>query len=179
MAEFVRGVESFREDTLAVLALKLTLQTVVRTNEIRFAAWDEFEGDVWRIPAGRMKEGLEHIVPLSWQTLALLQEIPRRGALLFSKDTKSGVISQNAMISICYRLGYMSKMTVHGIRRTFSTAANESGLWQPDAVERQLAHVEQNDVRRAYNAAEYMDERRRLVQWWNDTLFPDWGDMLG
>lgn len=178
MAEFITAVTTYRSDTLARQALLLTLQTVARTQETRFAAWDQFEDldgpePIWRVPSRIMKERLPHLVPLSRQTVELLKQIPRRGDLLFESDTRSGTISENAMLTILYSRGYMGKMTVHGIRGTFSTAANESGLWHEDWIEKALAHVEENEVRSAYNEAEYLEPRRRLLQWWNDLLFPE------
>lgn len=178
MPAFISAVASYQEDTAARQALLLTIQTVARTQETRFAAWDQFEDldgpePVWRVPAELMKCRLSHIVPLSRQTVRLLRQIPRRGRLLFESDTKSGTISENAMLTVLYSRGFMGKMTVHGIRGTFSTAANESGLWHEDWIEKALAHVEENEVRSAYNAAEYLPQRRTLLQWWNDALFPE------
>lgn len=179
--EFVARLDAFTHDTLAVQALKLTMLTVLRTHEIRFARWDEIEGDLWKIPAERMKERLPHIVVLSRQAKALLAEIPRRGPLLFAADTKSGVISDNAMLNVIFRMGYKSSMTVHGLRRTFSTHANESALWREDPIELCLAHVTGSDVRRAYNAALYLPERAQIMQWWADLLWPadEFADLLG
>jgi hypothetical protein len=101
------------------------------------------------------------------------------GELLFGRDTRSGAISENTMLYAMYRLGYHSRATVHGFRRTFSTLANETTrmadgeeipMWHPDWVEWCLAHVPSNKVRAVYNAAEHLPQRRRLLQWWADWL---------
>lgn len=169
------------------LALKFTILTALRTNEVRFAQKDDFEDldgpePMIRIPGDRMKvkEVPEHLVPLSRQAVAVVKEALERfpdGALLFPSGG-GRAISQNTMLFALYGMGYHSKATVHGFRTTFSTAANEARAggrrqWSSDAIERQLAHVEQNEVRASYNAAEYMDERRELMQWWADLCWPE------
>ena len=90
-------------------------------------------------------------------------------------------ISQNTMIFALYRMGYHSKLTVHGFRRTASTILNESSLWDPDWIERQLAHVEANKIRGAYNAAQYLEPRARMMAWWSDYLgkAEDLAELLG
>lgn len=169
-------------------ALLLTILTAVRTDELRFAVRREFEDldserPLWRIPKERMKKHREHLVPLSAQAVAIIKrrltDLPEREKLLFGRQTRSGTISENTMLYCLYRLGYHSRATVHGFRRTFSTIANEATkdvdgeevpMWHPDWVERALAHVPEDKVRAAYNAAEYLPQRRRLLQWWADWL---------
>jgi integrase len=169
-------------------ALLLTILTTVRTDELRFASKYEFENidgekPLWRIPKERMKMDREHLIPLSSQAAAIvrrrLEDLPDRQILLFGRSTRSGAISENTMLYCLYRLGYHSRATVHGFRRTFSTLANEATkvvdgeevpMWHPDWVERCLAHVPEDQVRAAYNAAEYLPQRRRLLQWWADWL---------
>ena len=159
------------------LALRLTLLTFVRTSEIRFASWEEFEAleetePVWRIPAARMKMDVEHLVPLSRQSVETLREIRALalpGEMLFPSRAKKHVISENTMLFALYRMGYHSRATVHGFRTTASTTLNENGF-NGDHIERQLAHVEQNEVRAAYNTAEWLPARRRMMQWWADWL---------
>jgi len=125
----------------------------------------------------------EHLIPLSSQAAAIvrrrLEKLPERETLLFGRGTRSRSISENTMLYGLYRLGYHSRATVHGFRRTFSTLANEATkvvdgeevpMWHPDWVERCLAHVPSDQVRAAYNAAEYLPQRRRLLQWWADWL---------
>jgi len=175
-------------------ALLLTILTAVRTDELRFAdrcEFEEIDGEkpLWRIPKDRMKTDREHLIPLSRQAAAIvrrrLENLPERQPMLFGRTTRSGSISENTMLYCLYRLGYHSRATVHGFRRTFSTLANEATkvvdgeevpMWHPDWVERCLAHVPADQVRAAYNAAEYLSQRRRLLQWWADWLE---GELLG
>jgi integrase len=189
MGEFLSKLsEDEKEEQDTKDALMLTILTAVRTDELRFARKAEFEemdGEkpLWRIPRERMKMGREHLIPLSSQAAAIvrrrLENLPERQLLLFGRATKSGTISENTMLYGLYRLGYHSRATVHGFRRTFSTLANEATkmvdgeevpMWHPDWVERCLAHVPEDQVRAAYNAAEYLPQRRRLLQWWADWL---------
>jgi integrase len=158
------------------LALLLTLHTFVRTSETRFAAWHEFEdldgpAPLWRIPASRMKMGREHQVPLSPQVVAILRELREisDGPYLFPGAGGRSVMSQNTMIFALYRMGYHSKLTVHGFRSMASTILNEAHF-NRDWIERQLAHVEDNEVRGAYNAAEWMPGRREMMAWWSNYL---------
>lgn len=150
------------------LGLKLVLHTFVRTKELLGVTERELDFDdmLWRIPGERMKRRLDHIVPLTPTTKSLFQELiemnPSGGRLL--------PISSNTMIFAMYRMGYHTKATVHGFRSTASTVLNESGLWRPDAIERQLAHVPDDQVRAAYNAAQYLAERREMMAWWSDFL---------
>lgn len=155
------------------LALLLTIHTACRTNEIRFGRWDEVEGDVWRIPGKRMKMGGDHLVPLSRQVLAILhrlRELADGGGYIVPGDKPVKPISENRMLYLVYRLGFYTKATVHGFRSTFSTVANESELWSPDAIEKALAHSPKNTVRAAYYRGMRLEERRRLMQWWSDNL---------
>jgi integrase len=183
----LRDSEDEEEDTLD--AMWLTLLTAVRTVETRFAACEEFEAldkpgaETWRISPTRMKMKNEHLVPLSRQAAAIVcrrvAKVGGRG-LLFPRRTVSGVISENTMLYALYRMGYHSKATVHGFRGTFSTILNEttrqdaSGavvrMFDSDWIERQLAHVEEDEVRGAYNAAEWIGPRRAMLQWWADYL---------
>lgn len=178
LGELLLKIEHYDGDPVTRLALKFTMQTMVRTGETRFATWSEFENldgkePVWRIPGERMKRGVEHRVPLAKQTVELLKE-----ARQFSIDTpyvfpgksKKGTMSENTMIFALYRMGYHSKVTVHGFRSTASTIMNESGKWHKDWIERQLAHVDEDKVRSAYNAAEYWVQRVKLIAWWNDLI---------
>lgn len=168
------------------LALRWTMLTMVRTQETRFATWSEIEGldgnqPLWRITPDRMKMRSEHLVPLSRQAVDLLKEIEaanvfrtagnaRLGKFLFPVATsKSDVISENRMLDILYRMGLRGKATVHGFRGLASTVLNESGEFEPDWIEVQLAHVARG-VRAAYNSARYLAHRRIMMQWWADYL---------
>lgn len=187
--EFMQRLRRFDGDKLTRLALHLTVLTVLRTNEVRFADKREIEDlngaqPMWRVPGHRMKiKGVtEHLVPLSQQAVAVIREILDMklpgNYLLPSMASRAGHLSENTMLFAVYRMGFRSRATVHGFRTTFSTAANEARrddemrMWDRDAIERQLAHVEQNEVRASYNAAEYIGERRRLMQWWADQVDP-------
>jgi integrase len=157
------------------LAIRLLALTFVRTGELRAAQWSEvdMDGAEWRIPAERMKMRQEHIVPLSRQALDVLRELRElagRGALLFPSRSKlTQPMSENTIIYALYRMGYHSRATGHGFRSTASTILNELGF-AGDVIERQLAHSAKNKVRAAYNKAQYLPERARMMQHWADLL---------
>ena len=186
LPSFFEKLNSDGSDRMTHLALRWTILTMVRTQETRFAQWTEFEGleteePVWRIPAERMKMKTEHIVPLPPQAIRLLNEIRERnvylaagneklGAFLFPVSyAKSLVISENRMLDVMYRMGLRGKATVHGFRGLASTVLNESGLFEPDWIEFQLAHAARG-VRAAYNSARYLAHRRKMMGWWADYL---------
>jgi integrase len=157
------------------LALRLLAYTFVRTTELRAAEWSEFDEGAaeWRIPAARMKMRDEHIVPLSRQSLAVLAELRalnghRRYVFMNLVDHEK-FMSENTMLYAIYRMGYHSRATGHGFRATASTILNEQGF-KSDVIERQLAHAERNKVRAAYNRAQYLPERRKMMQHWADYL---------
>ncbi len=161
------------------LAILLTILTAARTAEVIGAKWEEFEDlkypkrALWRVPASRMKAKREHLVPLSPQALAVLADLRKitgRGDYLFPGRSGRGTMSNNTMIFRLYALGYRDKSTVHGFRGSFSTIANESGLWAPDVIELCLAHVEGNAARAAYNSAEHLPKRRELLAWWGQQI---------
>ena len=159
-----------------VCALKLAPLVFVRPTELRCATWQEFdlEAGEWRIPAERMKMRRTHIVPLSSQAVAILRELKKfsgNGKYLFpSIRTDSRPISDATMLNALRRMGYQKhEMSVHGFRSIASTLLNELG-YNRDWIERQLAHGDSNEVRAAYNYAEYLPERRRMMQEWNDFL---------
>jgi integrase len=157
------------------LALQLLAQTFVRTNELIGAEWTEFDLDqaLWSIPAGRMKMKTEHLVPLSSQSLTILSELRSLAGssrFVFPGRNSNKPISNNTMLFALYRLGYKGRMTGHGFRAVASTILNETGNFKPDVIERQLAHCERNEVRGAYNRAEYLPARKRMMQCWGDYL---------
>jgi integrase len=176
---FLNALEAYDGEPRTRLALRLMVLTFARTAELRGAQWSEFEnleGDVpsWRIPAERMKMKREHIVPLASQAVAVLRELralPSSGAspFLFASPSREGFMSNNTMLYALYRMGYHGRATVHGFRAMASTALNEMGF-RPDVIERQLAHQEENAVRAAYNRAEYLIERRAMMNQWADYL---------
>lgn len=173
----LRAIDGYADiggDRLTALALKLLSLTFVRTGELIGAKWNEFDIDsgTWVIPATRMKMGLEHVVPLSSQAVAVLVELRAIGGgsdYVFPGRSLYKPISNNTMLFALYRLGYKGKMTGHGFRAVASTILNESGF-RPDVIERQLAHIEQNKIRLAYNHAEYLPERRQMMQQWAGML---------
>ncbi len=156
------------------LALQLLVLTFVRTNELIGAEWPEFdlEAGIWTVPAARMKMKAEHIVPLSKQAVAILFELREIGGgsrFVFPGRHREKPISNNTMLFALYRLGYKGKMTGHGFRAVASTILNETGF-RPDVIERQLAHCERNEVRGAYNRAEYLPERVKMMQSWANLI---------
>jgi integrase len=160
------------------LALKLMTLTFLRTTELRAGKWNELENldensARWRVPAERMKMRLEHLVPLSRQAVAVLRELRTLSSSspnIFPSPGKGGCMSSNTMLYALYRMGYHGRATTHGFRAVASTILNENNLFNRDWIERQLAHVERNEVQRADNAAEWMADRRRMMQWWADHI---------
>ena len=160
-------------ETLA--ALELLALTFVRPGELRSAEWSEFDLDaaLWSIPAEKMKMRRPHRVPLSQRAVAILRDlhsITGKGRYLFpSVRSVNRCMSENTINAALRRLGYsQDEMTAHGFRSAASSILNESGLWNPDAIERQLAHVDTDSVRRAYARADFWDERLRMMAWWAD-----------
>jgi integrase len=149
----------------------------VRPGELRHAEWAEINCQTaeWRIPAEKMKARVLHIVPLSRQALALFTELqPLTGKwsryVFPAAVTRTRPMSENTINSALRRMGYASTdMTGHGFRSMASTLLNEQG-WNRDAIERQLAHGERDPVRAAYNYAEHLPERRKMMQAWADYL---------
>ncbi len=178
MPEFMKKLAAYDGHPVTKAALRLALLTAARTLELRGAEWAEIdeESATWRVPAARMKTKAEHLIPLSPQALAVLAELrPLTGAgrYLFPHESNpTKVMSQNTMLYALYRLGYHGRATIHGLRALFSTVANEAGK-DPDVIERHLAHVERNKVRAAYHRAEYLPQRRELMQWWGRRI-DDW-----
>jgi len=172
---FLAALDAYDGDQRTRLALRLVVLTFARTTELRAARWSEFENlgeaePLWRIPAERMKMKREHIVPLAPQAVAALSELrnlPGADAspFLFPSPSRQGCMSNNTMLYALYRMGYHGRATVHGFRAVASTALNEMGF-RPDLIERQLAHEEHNAVRAAYNRAEYLAERRAMMNHW-------------
>ncbi len=176
LPELLRAIARYDEtgDKQTRLALQLLAQTFVRTNELIGAEWAEFDlnNALWIIPVERMKMKAEHVVPLSKQAvfiLAELKEISGSSRFVFPGRNRDKPISNNTMLFALYRLGYKGKMTGHGFRAVASTILNEAGF-NPDVIERQLAHCERNEVRGAYNRAEYLPERKRMMQYWAEYL---------
>ncbi len=157
----------------SALACKLMAYTWTRTVELRMMLWSEIEDDVWRIPKDRMKRRRDHVVPLSKQALRILEQMQLRSRgsdYVFPADHRvDRPMSENAVLYLVHRMGYKGAMTGHGWRTVASTWANEMGF-KPDAIERQLSHAPADKTRSAYNRAEYMPERRAMLQAWADWL---------
>lgn len=175
LPDFFTKLEEYDGELQTKLALKFLLLTFVRTGELRGARWEEidFEKKEWRIPANRMKMRELHIVPLSTQSLEVLKELriinSHREHLFPNRNKPMTFISENTLLYAIYRMGYHLRATVHGFRATASTILNEHGF-KPDLIERQLAHSERNKVRASYNHAQYLPERREMMQWWGNYL---------
>jgi integrase len=176
IGELLRAVENYRGSFITQCALRLAPQVFVRPGELLRAEWVEFnlEAAEWRIPAERMKLGKQHIVPLSRQAMAVLRELhPLTGSGRYvfpGARTNGRPMSENTVNAALRRLGYpKDEMTGHGFRSMASTILNEQG-WHRDAIERQLAHAERNAVRAAYDYAEHLPERRKMMQAWADYL---------
>jgi integrase len=176
--ELLRAIGRYEEvgDRQTQLALLLLAHTFVRTGELIGAEWSEFDIEgpmpVWIVPAARMKMRTEHVVPLSRQAIAILEQLRALSGgshFVLPGRNPNKPISNNTMLFALYRLGYKRRMTGHGFRAIASTLLNEAGF-RPDVIERQLAHCERNDVRGAYNRAEYLDERRDMMQRYSDML---------
>lgn len=179
LPELLEKIEGYAGGELTRLALLFALHTFVRTNELRFATWAEIEDldgkePLWRIPASRMKMRREHLVPLTPAAVRLLRAARRfeEGPYVFP-GMRGKPMSENTMIYGLYRAGYHSRLTVHGFRRLASTTLNEAGF-PSDHIERQLAHVEENRIRGAYNAAEWLPGRREMMNWYSDFIERQW-----
>jgi integrase len=169
----VRAIDAFHGQATTRIGLQLLALLVQRPGELRHATWDEVDTNTrtWTIPTARMKMRRPHRVPLPDQAITLLEELrplTGSGTYLFpSLRSWQRPMSENTLNAALRRIGYScDEMTAHGFRASFSMLANESGLWNPDAIERALAHVEGNAVRRAYARGEHWDERVRLADWW-------------
>lgn len=177
LGKLLRAIDGYNGQRVTKIGHELLSLLVPRPGELRQAQWQEinFDGAVWSIPADRMKMRRPHRVPLPPQALVLLYDLRKLTGhtdfLLPSLVSVKRVMSENTLNTALRRMGYgAEEMTAHGFRSSFSTIANESGLWNPDAIERALAHVEGNDVRRAYARGEYWDERVRIAAWWADHI---------
>jgi integrase len=172
----MRAIDGYQGSHIIKSGLKLAPLVFVRPGEMRHAEWSEIDCDqlMWKIPAEKMKMRQTHIVPLSRQAMEVISDLKPltgRGKYLFpSIRSLSRPMSDNTLLSALRRLGYLrEEMTVHGFRGMASTLLHESG-WESKVIERQLAHTDRNSVRAAYNHAEYLPERRRMMQVWADYL---------
>lgn len=175
--ELLRAIHSFDGQPTTVAALKLMALLFPRPGELRLASWSEFDlkKSLWIIPAERTKMRREHHVPLPKQAIAVirsLKEVTGHREILFpGLITRDKPISENTMNVALRRLGFgQEEMTSHGFRASASTLLNESGKWSHDAIERQLAHIDKNAVRRAYARGQFWEERVAMMSWWADYI---------
>lgn len=194
MPDFLRALTEYQEraksSPIVFAATRLLALTFVRTGEVRGAQWCEFDLDaaLWVIPAERMKARAPHTVPLSRQAVEIIRALqPLTGhmpALFPNRNGQGAVISENTVLKVIERIGYKGRMTGHGFRSVASTYLNNLGTIRPDMIEAQLAHGDRDQVRAAYNRADYMEYRTAMMQFWADTLdkmeqggkLPKWAD---
>ena len=176
ISELLRAIDGYTGHVITRCALRLAPLIFVRPGELRHAEWSEIdlERAEWKIPAEKMKMRITHIVPLATQAVDILREIEPltgRGRYVFpSLRTTQRPMSNNTVLAALRRMGYdKAEMSGHGFRAMASTLLHEQG-WPSDAIERQLAHAERNSVRAAYNYAEFMPERKKMMQAWADYL---------
>lgn len=176
VAGLLRAIEAYTGQPTTHAALRLAPLVFVRPGELRSAEWSEFDldGAEWRIPAARMKMREEHVVPLAGQAVTImraLQPLSGRSRYVFpSLRSMQRPMSENTINAALRRMGFDKEtMTGHGFRAMASTRLNEMG-WKPDVIERQLAHAERNKVRAVYNRAQYMADRKQMMQVWADYL---------
>jgi integrase len=169
---FFEKLEKYGGHNETVIGMKLLILTAVRSGELRNAEWTEFDFDkkLWTIPAEKMKMGKTHLVPLSRQAILLLKMLKQinghRKLLLSSPSNPSQPISNNTFNSAMHAMGYKGKAQPHGFRSTASTILNETSKFDPQAIERQLAHQPANKVKRAYDRSEFLEERTKMMNWY-------------
>ncbi len=173
--KLLSAIKAYEEPVLRI-ALLLLAHTFVRVGEL--VGWKKSEiiytDQVWVIPEERMKTRRPHVVPLSPQVLALLKELEIFNAgsefVLQSPVKSNKPINESTPLDVIYKLGYRKKMTAHGFRALASTVLNQQSSFKADVIERQLAHKETDEVRAAYNRAEYLSQRREMMNWWSNWL---------
>lgn len=173
----LQTIDAYNGQAVTRMALRLSPHLFVRPGELRQAEWTEIDvvKAIWSIPVEKMKMRRPHRVPLSRQALAIIEELREvtghRQHLFPCMGSPRRPMSENGVNQALRRMGYDgSEMTAHGFRAMAATLLNEMGRWNPDAIERQLAHQEASSVRRAYARGEYWDERVAMMQHWSDYL---------
>lgn len=176
VGELLRAIDGYQGQPATQAALRLAPLLFVRPGELRAMEWVELDlgAGEWRIPAGKTKMRSPHVVPLATQAVAILEDLkPLTGRYRYvfpSLRTADRPMSENTINAALRRLGYdKATMVGHGFRAMASSILNEQG-WPSDVIERQLAHAERNKVRAAYNRAQHLPERRRMMQHWADYL---------
>lgn len=176
VGDLMCAIDGFDGYRVTQVALRLTPHVFVRPGELRHAEWSEFdfEQNIWTIPAEKTKMRRQLSVPLSRQVLEIIADIRpvtgRRRYLFPCQGKSDRPMCENTINLALQRIGFSGRMTAHGFRAMASTLLNESGKWNPDAIERQLGHVDANSVRRVYARGQYWDERVRMMQAWSDQL---------
>jgi integrase len=177
VGELLRAIDGYEGQPITKLAMQLAPHVFVRPGELRHAEWNEFdfEGALWTIPAGKTKMRKDHLVPLSTQSIAILEDLRTltgpEGYVFPSIRSRKRPMSDNTINAGLRRLGYSTdEMTAHGFRAMASTLLNESGKWHPDAIERALAHGDSDRIRAAYHRGAHWKERVAMAQWWSDHL---------
>jgi integrase len=177
VGELLRSIDGYEGQPITKFAMQLAPHVFVRPGELRHAEWSEIdlEEALWTIPAGKTKMRKEHVVPLSRQAIAILKDVQPltgpSGYVFPSVRTRRRPMSDNTINAGLRRLGYATdEMTAHGFRAMASTLLNESGKWNPDAIERALAHGDTDKVRAAYHRGAHWKERVAMAQWWSDYL---------
>jgi integrase len=177
VGELLRAIDGYEGQPITKLAMQLAPHVFVRPGELRHAEWNEFdlEGALWTIAAAKTKMRKDHLVPLSRQSIAILEDLRTLtgpdGYVFPSIRSRKRPMSDNTINAGLRRLGYSTEeMTAHGFRAMASTLLNESGKWHPDAIERALAHGDSDRVRAAYHRGAHWKERVAMAQWWSDHL---------
>jgi integrase len=177
VGELLRAIDGYEGQPITKLAMQLAPHVFVRPGELRHAEWNEFDldGALWTIPAGKTKMRKDHLVPLSTQSIAILEDLRTltgpEGYVFPSIRSRKHPMSDNTINAGLRRLGYSTdEMTAHGFRAMASTLLNESGKWHPDAIERALAHGDSDRIRAAYHRGPHWKERVAMAQWWSDHL---------
>lgn len=184
LESLLKAINSYTGSPITIMACKLTMLVFLRSNELRHGKWGHIDWDnkTWTIPSQQMKGrkiakesgALTHVVPLADQSIEILKELHSLtggGTNMFPSQRGEGKVMSDGTINKMLKLiGFHDVQTAHGFRGLASTVLNESQLFSHDVIERQLAHKEKNKVRRAYNHAEYLEERQKLMQYWADYL---------
>ena len=171
-------VESPGANPVTKLAMLFMIHTFVRTTPLRHAMWKDFDIDcdepLWIVPDYNMKNKVDFLVPLSSQAVKILEEMKRfsgpDGYVFTQKLNSQKPISENALLYFSNRLGYAKSHTIHGFRTVASSYLHESMLWNSDVIEKQMSHLVGTKVSRAYNKAEHLKERRKMLEWWSNYI---------
>lgn len=175
LPELIDAIHKANINHMTRLLILWQLHTMVRPGEAAGTRWDEidFKEKLWKIPAARMKKKKDHTVPLSNQAMELLIELKEKTGtkqyVFHSVRTKTGFLNESTANVALKRMGFHGRLVAHGLRALASTTLNEQGF-DPDVIEAALAHVDKNDVRAAYNRAEYIERRRPMMQWWSNRI---------